>query len=533
MSGPVDDAAATLEVQLPAVAHDFPAAVLLVDTGSDQVVFANDLAQQLAPDLTFPVGVEDWSRAAGLQVVSGGQLTDSSTPLTRVAGGDPESGRQVSAALRSEATDAREALWAIGVPLHGAPDPLRARSLLVLLPLRFPDAVAGAQAAAADGRAHRSVLASGLAIAISDAAAEDDPLIWVSRSFEQLTGYTAQEALGRNCRFLQGPDTDRRTVARLRAGLTARESISVTLLNYRHDGSAFYNHLVVSPVFDAEGTLTHHVSVQTDVTAQVLAAREREAARAELDRARQAQSVAEDAGRVGQFMLTMSEALTATTTIRQVAATVTDVLAPELGATSGGLLLADENRTRLEFVSTDTMPADLDPSWSRVGWEEDAPVAAAVRTRRATFYPDRDALLAAHPGVTDHAEIPAIGASIALPLITGRDVVGALLLIWDQPHELPPQQWTALKALSRYTAQAVQRAVLLAERRSAATVLQQSLLTHLPEPAHLELRSRYVGRRRLPGRRDDRADHAGGRVAAGVRRPARRHRRRRPRRART
>ena len=71
MSGPVDDAAATLEVQLPAVAHDFPAAVLLVDTGSEQVVFANDLAQQLAPDLTFPVGVEDWSRAAGLQVVSG------------------------------------------------------------------------------------------------------------------------------------------------------------------------------------------------------------------------------------------------------------------------------------------------------------------------------------------------------------------------------------------------------------------------------------------------------------------------------
>jgi PAS domain S-box-containing protein len=481
-----------MEVQLPSVAHDFPAAVLLVDTASEHIVFANDLAHQLAPDLTYPVGVEDWSRAAGLQVVSGGELTDSSTPLTRVAGGHPESGRQVSAALRSEATDAREALWAIGVPLHRAPDPLRARSLLVLLPLRFPDAVAGAQAAAADGRAHRSVLASGLAIAISDAAAEDDPLIWVSSSFEQLTGYTAQEALGRNCRFLQGPDTDRRTVARLRAGLTSRESVSVTLLNYRHDGSAFYNHLVVSPVFDAEGTLTHHVSVQTDVTAHVLAAREREAALAEVERARQAQSVAEEAGRIGQLMLTMSEALTATTTITQVAATVTDVLAPELGATGGGLLLADESRTHLQFVSTETMPADLDPAWSRVGWEEDVPVAAAVRMRRATFYPDRDALMDAHPGVTEHAEIPAIGASICLPLITGGDVVGAILLLWDLPHELPGEQWTALQALSRYTAQAVQRAVLLAERRTAAEVLQRSLLTHLPEPDHLELRSRYV-----------------------------------------
>ena len=250
-----------MEVQLPSVAHDFPAAVLLVDTAFEQIVFANDLAHQLAPDLTYPVGVEDWSRAAGLQVVSGGELTDSSTPLTRVAGGHPGSGRQVSAALRSEATDAREAMWAIGVPLHGAPEPLRARSLLVLLPLRFPDAVADIQAAAADGRAHRSVLASGLAIAISDPTAEDDPLIWVSRSFEQLTGYTSQEVLGRNCRFLQGPDTDPRAVARLREGLTARETVSVTLLNYRHDGSAFYNHLVVSPVFDADGTLTHRVSV--------------------------------------------------------------------------------------------------------------------------------------------------------------------------------------------------------------------------------------------------------------------------------
>ena len=79
-----------MQAQLPSVAHDFPAAVLLIDSKAEQVVFANDLASQLAPDLTFPIQVEDWSRAAGLQVVSGGQLTESSTPLTALAG-DPAS----------------------------------------------------------------------------------------------------------------------------------------------------------------------------------------------------------------------------------------------------------------------------------------------------------------------------------------------------------------------------------------------------------------------------------------------------------
>ncbi|MCZ2830335.1 SpoIIE family protein phosphatase [Modestobacter sp. VKM Ac-2986] len=492
MNSPVDGASMALAAELPSVAHDFPAAVLLIDTDAEQVVFANDLALQLAPDLTLPVRVEDWSRAAGLQVLSGGELTDSSTPLTAIASGDPESGRQVSAALRSEASRAREWLWAIGMPLQGAPEPLRARALLVLLPVRFPEAIAGAQAAAADSRAHRSVLASGLTLAISDPTADDDPLIWVSPSFEQLTGYTSAEALGRNCRFLQGRDTDPEPLATLRAGLAREETVSTTVLNYRHDGSAFYNHLVISPVFDAEGVVTHRVSVQSDVTAQVLAARERDVARAAVEEARRAEAAAEEAGRFGRLLLTMSEALTATTTLQDVAATVTGVLAPELGASSGGLLIADPARTSLEFVTTVAMPADLDASWSRIGWDEDAPLAVAVRTRQTVFHRDVAALKAAHPGVTAHAELPAMGASINLPLLAGADVVGAIVLIWDSPMELPPQQRTALQALARYTAQAVQRASLLADRRSAVEVLQQSLLTQLPEPDHLELRSRYV-----------------------------------------
>ncbi|MFC3690359.1 SpoIIE family protein phosphatase [Aquipuribacter hungaricus] len=477
---------------LPAVAHDFPAAVLLVDTDAGAVVFVNDLARQLAPGLELPADLEAWSREAQLQVVSGGPLGDSSTPLASIVAGDPSTGRQVSAALQSGASTAREALWAIGMPLHEAPEPLRARSLLVLLPLRFPEAIADAQAAAAASRAHRSVLSSGLAIAISDPTADDDPLVWVSRSFEQLTGHTSAEVLGRNCRFLQGPDTDPDAVARVREGLAADRTVSVTLLNYRHDGSAFYNHLVVSAVFDAAGRLSHRVAVLSDVTGQVLAAHERDAARAEADRARRAEVAAEDARRFGRLLLSLSEALTATTTVEQVAAAITDVVATELGAAGGGLLLADTHRQHLDFVTLEEMPPGTDAAWSRIGWDADAPVAVAVRSRQPVYYPDRDALLAAHPTITDQADVPVMGASANLPLVAGGEVAGAVFLYWDRSYVVLEHQQDVLAAVARYTAQAVQRAQLLTERRTAAEVLQRSLLTRLPEPDHLELRARYV-----------------------------------------
>ncbi|NIZ91466.1 SpoIIE family protein phosphatase [Kineococcus rubinsiae] len=479
-----------LELALPSVVHDYPAAVLLVETASGQVVYVNDLARELAPHVSLPVDVEDWSHAAGLQVASGDALGASSTPLSHVAAGDPGSGRQVSAALRSQATRAREALWAIGIPLLGAPEPLRARSLLVLMPLRFPDAVAGVQAAAATDRARGSVLASGLAVAISDPTAPDDPLIWVSPSFEQLTGYTGAEVVGRNCRFLQGADTDPEAVAHLRRGLAAQETVSQTLVNYRHDGSAFYNHLVISPVFDAAGTLTHHVSVQSDVTGQVVAARERDVARADAERAQRAQAAAEEAraaaevaGRFGRLLLTLSESLTATVTLEEVAATIGDVIATEFGATGGGLLLPDPTRDGPDPQDAPVGPA---AARSRAAWERDEPAALATRTRQAVFRADERASLAGASGT------PTRAASAHLPLVAGHDVVGVLFLHWDRPHELPVQQQDALRALARYTAQAVQRATLITERRGTAEVLQRSLLTRLPASEHLQLRARYV-----------------------------------------
>lgn len=119
-------------------------------------------------------------------------------------------------------------------------------------------------------------------ICLSDPNEVDQPLVWVNTAFERVTGYTAAEAVGRNCRFLQGPDTDRRAVDRLRLGLANGEAVTVTLLNHRRDGRPFWNHLSLSPLRDQSGRLIHYVGVQDDVTAEVEAAAARDRAVDEL-----------------------------------------------------------------------------------------------------------------------------------------------------------------------------------------------------------------------------------------------------------
>lgn len=111
-----------------------------------------------------------------------------------------------------------------------------------------------------------------LSMCVSDATQPDFPLIYVNPAFEQLTGYRRDEALGRNCRFLQGHLRDPAAAATLREALAQGRAASVTLNNVRKDGSVFANALHIAPVRDASGRLTHYIAVQRDVTEQTRAA---------------------------------------------------------------------------------------------------------------------------------------------------------------------------------------------------------------------------------------------------------------------
>lgn len=87
-----------------------------------------------------------------------------------------------------------------------------------------------------------------IGIILTDSTEADNPIVYVNDAFCALTGYTTEEIPGQNCWFLQGPATDDDRVAELSAGIENRESTSVTLRNYRADGTPFWNHITIAPV---------------------------------------------------------------------------------------------------------------------------------------------------------------------------------------------------------------------------------------------------------------------------------------------
>ena len=279
---------------LPGVLSDVPVAVLVIDQKNSSVIYANTAAVELAGNVGLPVDVDTWGAAAGLTDVSGAPLASSSGPLSTVAQGRPVTGEAVRLSpgtstlqVRADADDGRadQLLWVTGFPLSqaGSDEQL---ALVVFLQLDPVDDTADPEAYLQALR-ERAVIATDITFTITDPREPDNPLVWVNPSFTRITGYEADEVVGRNCRFLQGPATDPEAVAQIRAALAERRTLTTTLLNYRKDGTAFWNQLSVSPVFDGEGSLVSFVGVQTDVTERVRVEREREAAFAAEQAARQ------------------------------------------------------------------------------------------------------------------------------------------------------------------------------------------------------------------------------------------------------
>lgn len=103
-------------------------------------------------------------------------------------------------------------------------------------------------------------------IVIADNTLADCPIVFVNEAFTEITGYAAEEAIGRNCRFLQGELTSREAIAAMRHALTAGVAIHLELLNYRKDGATFWNELRINPQTDRDGDVVGFIGIQTDVT---------------------------------------------------------------------------------------------------------------------------------------------------------------------------------------------------------------------------------------------------------------------------
>ena len=105
-------------------------------------------------------------------------------------------------------------------------------------------------------------------ITVGDTSKEGFPLIYANDAFHKMTGYSQEEVIGKNCRFLQGSKRDMVAVKKIRQALKNKKAITIVLKNYKKDGTLFYNELHLSPIQSKEGQITHYVGIQTDVSYQ-------------------------------------------------------------------------------------------------------------------------------------------------------------------------------------------------------------------------------------------------------------------------
>lgn len=116
-----------------------------------------------------------------------------------------------------------------------------------------------------DEKAFEGFSRTQVAMVVTNPHLEDNPIVYVNQAFTRVTGFARSASIGRNCRFLQGENTSKKEVDRLRAGIESDEVASVDILNYRANGEPFMNRLIVAPITDAEGKTQYFLGIQKEL----------------------------------------------------------------------------------------------------------------------------------------------------------------------------------------------------------------------------------------------------------------------------
>lgn len=320
----------------------------------------------------------------------------------------------------------------------------------------------------------RAMSASEVSFAIADARAPGVPLVWVNPAFTATTGYAADEVLGTNCRFLQGPGTDRDAVARIRAAVDGGTTAGETLLNYRKDGTPFWNQLTLSPVHDELGTLTHFVGVQADVTARVETERSREAA---LDAAISANHRLTTTTRIVERL---GELLGTEDVLAEAAQAVAEVF-----SCWAVVVTYPGGRSRTDVASHDPALADAARRLSRTpGWADRSLAAVDVLGGGAQFARPFDVtpdLVSPH---ADEEELAAmhelgLGSAMSVGLRARGRIVGVLAVVSAQPGFFEDEDAVMFEDLGHRIGLLLDNARLYERERDAAHTLQERMLPRL------------------------------------------------------
>lgn len=474
---------------LPRVLGDAPVSVVLIDRASAQVTYANSAAWELAGDVPLPVGADAWGTAAGLTDLDGRPLAGTDGPLTQLAAGQPVAGQAVR---RSVAGEPDQLLWVTGFPL--APDE-GSLSLVVLLGVDDEGGDAGTDLLLQSLR-ERAVVATDICFTISDPRRPGNPLVWVNPSFTRVTGYSAEESVGRNCSFLQGPATDPAAVDAIRAGIAARTQTTVTLLNHRKDGTAFWNQLSISPVLDGRGELVSFVGVQSDVTQRVLLETEREAAHAAERAARRESELAQDRLRLmAEATSQLSSTLDTTVLLDRLARLCVPLLADWVFIAR---LDADDVVEQVALHHTGVAGDDLaDIRTAFLG--RPLPESSPARRAVVTGGPVLDARVqvdrvSAYRRGLDTRSIEALGTGslLGVPMSARGGTAGVLILVRAVADGFSAADVDLAQDLGRRAGLALDNARLYQQEASVAETLQRSLLPELPEIRGVRAAAHYT-----------------------------------------
>jgi PAS domain S-box-containing protein len=313
----------------------------------------------------------------------------------------------------------------------------------------------------------RAIESSTSGITIADMRQPDMPLIYVNEAFSRVTGYSVEEAVGRNCRFLQNDDRDQVDLPELRAALKEGRDTRVTLRNYRKNGEMFYNELQVAPVFDAQGTLTHFVGVSNDVTERIVQQQEITAAR---NRA--------------ETLARLNAALSQATDETEILASI-EFYASEL----------QNPRLTLSYINTNTKGEPVSfttvASWRESQpWLEDPALGATFQIKdlpsSQEWINNPSAIYQITDGETDprldevaRATMRMLGfqSITILPLMSAGQWQGFVSLNWPHPYQLPADSQDILtNLLQPLSAVVSSRRAYLAEEtlRTRAELLSQT-----------------------------------------------------------
>jgi serine phosphatase RsbU (regulator of sigma subunit) len=213
--------------------------------------------------------------------------------------------------------------------------------------------------------------------------------------------------------------------------------------------------------------------------------------RGEREHARQAHEQAARAARQANVLLLMSDAFQDALTVEDVALTVARVAETGIGTSRTDIAIAGPDGRSLTSLRAPRLPDHVGRPGRRGRIDRDHPAHQVARTREPLFFTDHAEMLAAFPSLRTSAG-PDGGAVAVLPLVSGHHLVGVLILTWALPRDFAADNRMLKNALAAYTAQALERAQLFAERRDVARTLQEAMLTALPQPPHLRLAARYL-----------------------------------------